>query len=75
MFNTLHDLRAEPRSLPVALAHQLAVTKPGDVRLTLLNALYLDLNPADKLRCLGELNACRRARRGESLATAGRVQP
>jgi hypothetical protein len=39
---TLHDLRAEPRSLPVALAHELARTKPGEARLKLLNGIYLE---------------------------------
>lgn len=65
---TLHDLRAEPRPLPVALANQLAACKPGDVRLGLLNRLYCDLSPGDKLRTIAELHQIRSARRGESLA-------
>ena len=65
---TLHDLRAEPRPLWQAIAHQLVDCRPGDRRLPLLNSLYCDLSPADKLRCQGELWACRRAKRAEMLA-------
>ena len=65
---TLHDLRAEPRSLPVALAQQLAACRPKDPRLALLNSLYLDLSPADALRCRAEIHAIRCARRGETPA-------
>ena len=65
---TLHDLRAEPRPLWQALAHQLVDCRPGDRRLPLLNSLYRDLSPADKLRTLGELDQCRRAKRAQLLA-------
>ena len=56
-----------------ALAHQLVLCKPSDPRLPLLNSLYRDLGPADKLRCLAELDQCRRARRAQILATSGAV--
>ena len=65
---TLQDLRAEPRPLPIALAQQLVLCRPGDPRLPLLNGLFRDLSPADKLRCQGELYECRRARRALLLA-------
>ena len=65
---TLQDLRAEPRPLWQALAHELARTRPGEARLNLLNSLYRDLTPADALRCRAELHAVRAARRGESPA-------
>jgi hypothetical protein len=70
---TLHDLRAEPRPMWQALAHQLVLCKPGDARLPLLNRLYLDMSYADRLRTLAELHACRQARRYQALAQAGAV--
>jgi hypothetical protein len=50
----------------------LARTRPGEARLKLLNAIYQDLGPLDKGRCLAALEECRRARRIEML-TAGAV--
>ena len=66
--STLDALRAPVRPLPIALAQQLALTRPKDPRLALLNSIYMDLSPADKLRCQGELYECRRARRALLLA-------
>lgn len=57
------------RTYPIFLAHQLAQCRPGDPRLPLLNGLYIDMLPIDKLRVLAELHEIRKARRGEVEAT------
>lgn len=68
MRRSLTDLERRVRPYPVALAQELARTKPGESRLALLNRLYLDMLPADKLRVQAELHAIRSARRGKSQA-------
>ena len=45
---------------------------PGDVRLGLLNRLYIEMDPANKLRVQAELHACRAAIRREMLAEVRR---
>lgn len=79
MTNTFNQIRlrglGDPvRTYPEALADQLAACRPGDARLRLLNRLYCDLTPADKLRTQGELHRIRLARRGEIFAIIGEVR-
>ena len=52
--NSLDNLALRCRPMWQALAHELARTKPGEPRLNLLNSLYADLLPADKLRVQAE---------------------
>ena len=51
------------RVLPDALARALANEKPGSLRVTVLNALYNRMSPADQLRCKAEVHHIREARR------------
>jgi len=64
-FSVLYS--AEQRPLPVALAHEFAALKWGKEgkRLDMLNRIYLELSPADRMRCRIELAQCRRAKMGE----------
>lgn len=71
MTGQLRGLSAPLRTYPTALAEQLAACRPGEVRLKLLNSLYLDLSMADKLACLAALESARRARRIEMLGGYG----
>lgn len=70
--NTLQrSLERTPlRPLPIALAHCYAAAKPGrdNDRLAVFDRVFLVLTPADQARCRAELFACRRAKRGETLA-------
>lgn len=61
-------LHQKPRDLPIALAHRFAEAKPGDPVLEVLNRLYRNLKPSDKLRCRAELHECRAAKRGERVS-------
>lgn len=63
-------LQVQARPLPMALAHCFATTKLGNAkRMELLNRVYLQLSPADQLRCKGELRLCRAAKREQVQAT------
>lgn len=63
------NLLKPARPLCVALGQLLANTPLGATdRHALLFRLYSWLSPADKLRCTGELNACKAAKRGAVLA-------
>lgn len=58
-----------PRELPVALAQEMARTKPTSARMVLLNRVYQDLTWKGQARCRGELMRCRQAQRGLLEAT------
>lgn len=65
---TLLDLKVQ-RPLCIALAHRLANIQPGDPRNAVAGRLYLRLSHADKLRCHAEMLECRKAKRGDTVAT------
>lgn len=58
-------LNAEKRSLPIALAHRMSMTKPGEQeRLRLYNAIFCRMNCADQMRMRVELLEVFEAKRG-----------
>lgn len=59
MRHDLSRLAANVRSLPIALAHSLARTKPDDERMDVLNRVFKGCKPIDQLRCRDELLQCR----------------
>jgi len=62
-FSLLRDAICKP--LPIALAHDMAVTKPGDPRMVMLNRLFSRLTWAAQQQCKAELQRCREAVRGQ----------
>ncbi len=60
------------RPFPVALGQEIAKTKLGAYdRMALLTRVYTGLKPADRLRCITELELCKAAKRGELEARVG----
>jgi len=57
------------RPLPRALAHAFAATKPGSLRMDVLNALFRRMTPREQLECRAEMLETKAARRGEKPAT------
>jgi|GEM_PF-6947856 len=72
--NTEYSLlrKAKVRTLPIALAHCLVLTKTGDPLMASLNRIFTALPSGLKLACLHEMAECRAAKRGERLAQVTR---
>lgn len=70
MHNSATDAAADIRPLGIALAHSMAICRPGrDLgRMMILNRLYLGSKPLVQLACRAELQRCRAAVRGQLLA-------
>lgn len=53
------------RSFPIALGQEIAQTRVTDhARMAILTRNYMSLLPADRLRCINELELCKLAKRG-----------
>lgn len=60
---------AAPREIGIALAHCIVSTPLHQQdRHTLLNKLFTRLTIGQQMRCLGEINACRAAKRRQHFA-------
>lgn len=70
--NTSWSKPEVPRALPVALAHRIARTRVGDPRMAVYNRIFAWLPFGDQFRCRVELDNCRRAMRGQVLASVSR---